>query len=369
MTDRRYHYLFIEPYYGGSHQSFLSGLQAHLSCDFTLLTLPARKWKMRMQLAAPYMAEKIIAMVEEGQHFDGMLTSTFIDVAVLQALLNRRGISLPVGIYFHENQFAYPTRPQDTGRHQFTAINFTSALCADTLAFNSRYNLDTFLAGIARYLKKAADISLDGAVADIRAKSVVLAPGMDFTPIDALKNHGNQKKEPMIVWNHRWEHDKNPEAFFTALKQLSQQGLQFGLIVLGESFREIPEIFLLAKEQLAQHIHHFGYARDRQEYYTLLSQGTIAVSTAIHEFFGLAMLEAVRCGCIPLVPDRLSYKELFPTSYRYRADRFADKLATLITDNLHLDPLTSLELTEPYAWSNMSKKYEKWLGGLHRPGA
>ena len=56
MTEEQKHILVLESYYGGSHKSFLDGLQAHLPVHLTLVTLPARKWKMRMQLAAPWMA-------------------------------------------------------------------------------------------------------------------------------------------------------------------------------------------------------------------------------------------------------------------------------------------------------------------------
>lgn len=48
--------LLVEPYGGGSHQIFLEGLQRHLAGDFLFesLTLPARGWKWRMRLAAPF---------------------------------------------------------------------------------------------------------------------------------------------------------------------------------------------------------------------------------------------------------------------------------------------------------------------------
>lgn len=365
MQTYKKHYLIIEPYYGGSHKIFIQGLQKNL-CEqqFTLLTLPARKWKMRMQLAAPWMAEQIIKLIQQGCHYDGILTSTFIDVAVLRSLLASKGILLPVAIYFHENQFAYPFRAHDQARKQFTAINFTSALCADSLAFNSLYNQSTFIAGITRYLKKTADISLAHLVEKLQDKSTVISPGMDFTGIDALGQGNKKTTSPVIVWNHRWEHDKNPTSFFSALFELSRQGADFQLLVLGESFQNSPEIFHEAKSKLKKHLLHFGYVPDRTQYYELLHKGTIVVSTAIHEFFGLAILEAVRAGCVPLVPDRLAYKELFPASYRYKKDDFEKILGDLIDRNERMIPQKCEDLTTPHSWGYVKNQYAHWLNAL-----
>jgi len=36
------------------------------------------------------------------------------------------------------------------------------------------------------------------------------------------------------------------------------------------------------------------------------------LSTARHEFFGIAVVEALLAGCLPWLPDRLSYPELLP---------------------------------------------------------
>jgi hypothetical protein len=50
--------LVIEPYYGGSHESFLRNIR-QLPFKFKFMTIPPRNWKWRMRLAAPYFAEKL----------------------------------------------------------------------------------------------------------------------------------------------------------------------------------------------------------------------------------------------------------------------------------------------------------------------
>ena len=52
-------------------------------------------------------------------------------------------------------------------------------------------------------------------------------------------------------------------------------------------------------------------------YQQLLQQSHVVLSTALHEFQGLAVLEAVASGCIPLVPNRLAYPEFIAEEYRY----------------------------------------------------
>ena len=81
--------LLLEPYYGGSHRYFLEGLQRHVPARYELLTLPARKWKMRMQLSAPWFVEQLKKLVPAERSFDAVLCSSYVDVAVLRALLVR----------------------------------------------------------------------------------------------------------------------------------------------------------------------------------------------------------------------------------------------------------------------------------------
>ena len=96
------------------------------------------------------------------------------------------------------------------------------------------------------------------------------------------------------------------------MNRLDDVGAAFRLILAGEHFNEQPQEFDQAFERYAERIVHYGYAEDFEEYSRLLHRADIVVSTARHEFFGIAMMEAIYCGCHPLLPNRVSYPELIP---------------------------------------------------------
>ena len=117
----------------------------------------------------------------------------------------------------------------------------------------------------------------------------------------------NKPESPLhIVWNHRWEHDKDPDTFFSVLFELDDHHIPFHLSVLGESYEETPPIFTTAKERLASHIINFGYVESKEAYYSILEKTDVCVSTAIHEFFGVSVIEAEAFGNYCLCPNRLS---------------------------------------------------------------
>jgi glycosyltransferase involved in cell wall biosynthesis len=356
--------LILEPYYGGSHKLFLQGLQDAVQADYTLFSLPARKWKMRMQLSALWFVEQLKMMPEEERYFDTVLCSTFVDVAVLLALLksvpgwNRKAL---ITTYFHENQFAYPTQMADVSMYQFTSINFTTALASDRCAFNSSYNMETFLQAIRSYLKKQTDMKLDSCVDEIREKSAVLYPGMDYSFIDQAEKKEHDDGPPVFVWNHRWEHDKGPEEFFEALYLLQRKGLSFRLIVLGESFTNNPECFVKAQKQLSSEIIHFAYAPSKEQYAALLHQGNCVVSTARHEFFGIAVLEGIRAGCYPILPADLSYLELYDKKFLYEPGKLAQRLEKFLLNPVRLGMNEAKSLTQSFAWNECKEKFNKWL--------
>ncbi len=55
----------------------------------------------------------------------------------------------------------------------------------------------------------------------------------------------------------------------------------------------------------------------KNEYYQLLGKSKVVVSFALQENFGIGINEAVKLGCIPILPNRLVYKEFYNKEYLY----------------------------------------------------
>jgi glycosyltransferase involved in cell wall biosynthesis len=349
--------LALEPYYGGSHRAVLDGLverMTPLGYSFDLLTLPPRKWKWRMRGAAITMAEQARALHDAGSRWDLIFASTFINLAEFVALAGEAVAGVPRIVYFHENQLLYPVRHTAEWDFQFPLTNITSALVADACLFNTRYNLDGFVAEIPGFLKAFPDHQPQGVAERIAEHSEVLAPPFDPAPLDAAPPARGSR--PRVIWPHRWEYDKDPEAFFAAVGVLAAEGLDFEVAVAGQSFRETEALVAEAASALGDRLVHLGEPESRNAYARLLASSDIAVSTARNEFFGLAMIEACYAGCAPLVPDRLAYPELYPAEMRYRnGQELVARLRGLILERP--EPGTARALGAMYTFEALVPRY------------
>ena len=116
-----------------------------------------------------------------------------------------------------------------------------------------------------------------------------------------------------------------------ALYALADEGVPFRVALAGENFRVQPAEFTEARERLGARLVHFGYAESEAAYARLLWDADVVLSTAMHEFFGVSVVEAIYCGAAPVLPNRLSYPELIPPELHAAClyDDFAGLLARL----------------------------------------
>jgi len=155
------------------------------------------------------------------------------------------------------------------------------------------------------------------------------------------------------------------------LDSLLVQGLDFRLALLGENFNTIPPVFDSARQRYGDRIVQYGYVESRNDYLNWLTLGDIVVSTARQENFGIAVVEAIRHGCLPILPERLSYPEILPKPFHaqvlYKDQAgLVEKISHFITNGPHLQTLRDDLSTamERFAWENVIQRYDQELEQL-----
>ena len=377
--------LLLSPYHGGSHQAWAEGYQKHSQHQVDLFTLPARFWKWRMHGGAITLARRFLA---ERAVPDVILATDMLDLTTFLSLTRPASSNIPVVLYMHENQLTYPLpgnphigpmRRQKGERDlHYVFINFASMLAADRILFNSQYHHDTLLAALPRFLNRFPEYNEKGSVRSLHEKSFVLPVGLDLRALAspaALSGQANavpqeRDRAPLILWNQRWEYDKNPEAFFRTLYRLQAEGIPFQLALCGESFARHPPEFEEGQSRLSREIVHVGYASP-EEYHSLLWSADITISTAHHEFFGISILEAICCHTFPILPARLSYPELIPPKFHplclYKGDgELLRKLRWALQNPRQAAQHTRAlaPTTYRFDWQQLAAQYDSYLGAL-----
>ena len=355
--------LLLEPYCGGSHEAWARGYAAHSRHEIKLLTLQARFWKWRMQGGALTLAERARALRFRP---DLILASDMLNLPAFLGLTRDFLGGVPVAIYFHENQLTYPFPPGERRDLTYGMINWLSMLTADRVFFNSYYHLEDWFDELPHLLKHFPDYGHVHHIETVRNKSQVLPVGCDLQRFDpAPVRQPVDSKPPLIVWNQRWEYDKGPETFFRVLNMLIAEGVDFRVALMGKNHRQEAPEFEAAQQRLGERVVHFGYAHE-DVYREVLHEADIVVSTAIHEFFGVAIVEAVYCGCFPLVPRRLSYPEIIRPGYHeaclYEStEDLLERLRLLLTEPNRARELAAKirKTVTRFDWTEVGPRYDE----------
>jgi len=358
--------LAIEPYYSGSHRAFLKGLQENSAHEIIPIKLDYRRWKWRMHGDSVKLAEMSSHISEE---IDLLLVSSMTNLPAFLALTNPRFAFTPKVMIMHENQLTQPMPEGEERDLTYCYINYLSMLSADKLLFTTEHHLNELMEALPEFLDHFPDDKHYNTIDQIREKSLVMYPGLNLSVFDAQPDTRDQNKRPVIVWNQRWQFDRNPTMFFKVLNRLNDVDLEFDLILAGDTQHKKPEEFERAWKRFGDQITHFGYVENVENYSKLLHSGDIVVSTATHEFFCVAIMEAIYCGCHPLVPNRLHYPELIPKSlhkpllhapvlYDTEDDLFRS-LKDLLTGVTKPLPKSSLQnINKHLDWKEMIDRYD-----------
>lgn len=357
--------LLCEPYLAGSHRSWAEGLARHSDHEVTLVSHAGGFWKWRMQGAALTLAGEIERRVLSGGRPDVVLASDMVHLPALLGFTREALAGVPVVLYLHENQLTYPVPDDAAPDHTYAMTNWLSMAVADRVVFNSAHHRDEVLAALPGLLRRFPDHRHLDHLDRVREVSCVLPVGVD---LERFSLERRPHEPPVVVWNHRWEYDKDPAAFFAALAEVAARGLAFRVVIAGERFQTVPEVFEAGRRALGDRVLHFGTATE-EAYPRLLAGADVVVSTARHEFFGVAVVEAVAAGALPLLPDRLSYPELVPDPdpFLYRDhDQLVERLCRALSrpDERIAAARRARDFVERFAWPAVARDYDELLSSV-----
>ena len=357
----------LEPYFTGSHRQWAEGYRDNSAHQVHLVTHEGQFWKWRLQGGFVTLAEELRKAIADHGKPDLVLATSLLDLAGLLGLARRELAGVPALLYMHENQVTYPVVGRTKRDPTHALANWTAVLAADAVAFNSEFHRGAFFAALPDFLGSFPDqrhhYLLDGA----REKSIVLPVGVDLRRID--REDGERGDPPLILWNHRWDPDKAPEVLLGALLELAGGGVEFRVALAGQRFVKQDDEHLAATAALGDRVVAAAHLSEA-EYLRMLRSADIVVSTALQEFFGVSLVEAMYAGALPIVPDRLVYPERIPEALRERClYRTPAQLVERLTAALAAPPAPEdravlRAAVEAFDWSVVTPRYDACVAGV-----
>jgi len=369
--------LLVEPFHGGSHGAWADGLTRHSRHEVVTVSHPAVAWRWRMRGGALTLADEARDAVARCGPPDVVLVSGMVDLAGWLGLTRRFLGDPPIVLYLHENQLLYPVSPnqRSSTTDEFPLVNWMGMTAADEVWCNSAFQRDGLLDALPALLDRAPDLPHISHLPEVASRCHVVPVGVDLAdfatrPVDPVEC---DPAGPLVLWNQRWDHDKNPGAVLDALIRLVDDGVAFRAAIVGENDRVDPREFTEARDRLGDRVVAWGF-QERADYVDLLGRADVVVSAAAHEFFGIAVVEAMAAGCVPVLPTRQSYPELvgeWADVALYPDGELRTRLHDVLTDlnGWRVRVVGLDEAIRRFDWRTVVADYDNRFDGLVAAGA
>tara|TARA_Y100001936_G_scaffold252476_1_gene312260 strand:+ start:775 stop:1863 length:1089 start_codon:yes stop_codon:yes gene_type:complete len=350
--------LILEPWYRGSHKSWVQGWKAQSQHSISITDGSDTGWRRSLITAPSLFAAELD---RNAQNIDALIASTPIDLATVFGLLDRSTPRPPTLLYMHESQIGYPSGPKGGQAYRAIIADWASIMSADRVAVASRFHAELLLQELPTFVDKiikGGGVKLEAALNNIQ----VLPVGIEVPATPKASANGCLK----VLWNHRWSHDKRPDEFVHAMQKLASEGFEFEIFALGHVERSGRKAHTRLKACLGDRLAICG-PRSRGEYLQALQKTDLVVSTAHHDFFGVAISEAIAAGARPVLPKRLAYPELVPSELHsellYEGSLEDALRSQLVLDRseLHAHRAATREHVSSFDWRNVAPRYDSFI--------
>jgi hypothetical protein len=149
---------------------------------------------------------------------------------------------------------------------------------------------------------------------------------------ETLAPFKNLKKRDLILFPHRVAPEKQVEIFNDLAKAMPQY-----------------EWVVCQDKQLT-----------KDEYHTLLGEAKIVFSANLQETLGISMYEGALVGAIPMVPDRLSYTEMYDPMFKYPS-KWTESFESYTVHKNDLCKVISNHMLSHAASAAAIKQQAQWL--------
>ena len=157
--------------------------------------------------------------------------------------------------------------------------------------FATKFHMELFIQKIPNKMSHPATIASTIEQNIKSGKMVRSGWPMEYMP-KLLNRYDSSQKEDIIIFPHRIAPEKQPEIF----RDLAESMPQYKFVVCQDN------------------------ALEKVEYHKLLAKSKIMWSANLQETLGISPFEGALLGVWPMLPDRLSYSEMYPKEYMYPSE-------------------------------------------------